>query len=163
MPPREALLIGALINHPQLLESRCEEIAELTLAAPALQRLRDALLELLAEGLPLDPLSVRSHLSTIGLESAVAALDRAVARTGDKFARRDADAGEAETGWRHALALHESLVGLPRELQVALEAWRREPSEAAWGRIVELQRRLARGLAESLAESHATEPGRSSY
>jgi hypothetical protein len=59
--------------------------------------------------------------------------------------------------------LHEAQVGLPRELQVALEAWRREPSEEAWGRIVELQERLARGLAESLADSTASDPGGSSY
>jgi DNA primase len=163
MPPREALLVGALINHPCLLEACYEDIARLTLTAPALQRLLDALLALLSEGFPLDPVSVRSHLRTTGLDSVVAALDRAIARTGDKFARREADAGEAEAGWRHALALHEAQVGLPRELQVALEAWRREPSEEAWGRIVELQERLARGLAESLADSTASDPGGSSY
>jgi DNA primase len=149
LPPREALLIGALINHPWLLESCCEEIAGLALTAPALHRLRDALLELLSEGIPLDPLRLRAHLSTTGLASAVAALDRAVARTSDKFARREADAGEAEAGWRHALALHEAQVGLPRELRAAVEAWGREPSEEAWGRIMELQHRRARGLTES--------------
>ena len=148
-PLREALLIGALVNHPRLLESCCEDIAKLTLTAPALHRLRDALLALLSEGIPLDPMNVRSHLSSTGLDSAVAALDRAVARTSDKFARREAEAGEAEAGWRHALALHEAQVGLPRELRVAVEAWGREPSEEAWGRIMELQHRLARGLAES--------------
>jgi DNA primase len=149
LPPREALLIGALINHPWLLEGCCEEVASLALTAPALQRLRDALLGLLSEGIPLDAISLRSHLSTTGLASALAALDRAVARTSDKFARREADAGEAEAGWRHALALHEAQVGLPRELLVAVEAWGREPSEEAWGRIMELQDRRARGLTES--------------
>jgi DNA primase len=94
-------------------------------------------------------MSVRSHLSTTGLDGAVAALDRALARTSDKFARREAEAAVAEAGWRHALALHEAQVGLPLELKVAVEAWGREPSEEAWGRIMELQHRLARGL-----ESH---------
>ena len=48
LPPREVLLIRTLLNHPWLLEARCEEIAELTLTSPPLARLRDALLELLA-------------------------------------------------------------------------------------------------------------------
>jgi hypothetical protein len=40
-------------------------------------------------------------------------------------------------------------VGLPFELKVAVQAWEKDPSEDAWGRIMELQHRLARGL-----ESH---------
>jgi hypothetical protein len=35
---------------------------------------------------------------------------------------------------------------LPFELRVAVEAWERDPSEETWGRIMELQHRLARGL-----------------
>jgi DNA primase len=146
LPPREALLIGAVVNHPWLLESCWEELERLKLIAPSLDRLRKALLDLAAEGAPLDPSRVRSHLSENGLDSVVAALDRVVARTSDKFARCEADAGEAEAGWRHALALHEAQVGLPQELQDAVEAWEREPSEEAWGRIVELQQRRAREL-----------------
>jgi DNA primase len=146
IPPREALLLGTLLNHPWLLESCWEEIDKLKVTSPALDRLRKALLDLAAEGIPLDPMRIRSHLSSTGLDGAVAALDRAVTRTSDKFARRDADAGEAEAGWRHALALHEAQVGLPRELQDALEAWGRDPSEEVWGRIVELQQRRAREL-----------------
>jgi len=146
LPPREALLMAALLNHPWLLESCWEEIERLRLTSTALDRLRRALLDLAAEGIPLDPMRVRSHLSENRLDGGVAALDRAVARTSDKFARREADAGEAEAGWRHALALHEAQVGLPHELQEAVEAWGREPSEEAWGRIVELQHRRAREL-----------------
>jgi DNA primase len=149
LPPRESLLIGALINHPWLLESSCEDVAKLTLTSLPLGQLRKALLDLLSEGHPLDPSSVRSHLSGIGLEGAVAALDRAIARGSDRFARREADAGEAEAGWRHTLALHEAQVSVPLELQIAVEAWERDPSEEAWGRIMELQHRLARGLAEA--------------
>jgi DNA primase len=137
------LLIGAVVNHPWLLESCWEELERLKLIAPSLDRLRKALLDLGAEGAPLDPSRVRSHLSENGLDSVVAALDRVVARTSDKFARCEADAGEAEAGWRHTLALHEAQVGLPHELQEAVEAWGRDPSEEAWGRIVELQHRRA--------------------
>jgi len=149
MPPREVLLVGALVNHPGLIESCCEEIAELKLTSAPLQRLKQALLGLLSDGMPLDHATVRTHLTASGLDSVIAALERAMAQTSDKFARPEAGASEAEAGWRHAFALHEVQVALPLELQLAERAWRLEQSEEAWDRIVELQERLGRGLAQA--------------
>ena len=63
-PPREALLMLALVNHPWLLEQQCEEVAELTLTSAPLERLRQALLALLSTGNPLDSVSVRSTSAT---------------------------------------------------------------------------------------------------
>jgi DNA primase len=148
MPPREVLLVGALVNHPWLIESFCEEVAELKLTSAPLRRLKDALLGLLSDGAPLDHTTVRTHLSASGLDSVLAALERAMAQTSDKFARPDAGASEAEAGWRHAFALHEVQVTLPLELQLAERAWRVEQSEEAWERIMELQDRLGRGLVQ---------------
>jgi DNA primase len=148
-PPREALLVGALVNHPHLLELYCEDIAELKLTCVPLQRLKQTLLDLLSAGLALDPASVRTHLTGVGLESVIGAVDRALAHTSDKFARPEAGASEAEAGWRHAFALHETQVAVPLELQLAERAWRMEQSEEAWERIMELQDRLGRGLAQA--------------
>jgi DNA primase len=149
MPPREVLLVGALVNHPGLIESCCEEIAELKLTSVPLQRLKDALLALLSDGAPLDHATVRTHLSASGLDGVVAALERAMAQTSDKFARPEAGASEAEAGWRHAFALHEVQVALPLELQFAERAWRLEQSQEAWERIMELHERLGRGLMQA--------------
>jgi DNA primase len=148
LPPREVLLVGALLNHPWLIESHCEAIAELKLTSVSLQPLKEALLGLLSDGIPLDHDSVRSHLSASGFASVVAAVDRAMTLTSDKFARPEAGASEAEAGWRHAFALHETQVVLPMELQLAERAWRTDQSEEAWERIVELHDRLGRGLAQ---------------
>jgi hypothetical protein len=115
-------------------------------------RLRNALLELLSAGNPLDSVSVRSHLSTIGLESAIAVAERAITHKSDKFVAGDAEAGEVEAGWRHVLALHETQIGLPMALQAAERAWGADPNEAAWARILELQDRMAR-------RSEAEDPG----
>jgi DNA primase len=149
LPPREVLLVGALINHPWLLEHHCEDIAGLTLISPPLQRLKAALLALLGDRAPLDPADLRTHLSASGLDSVVAAVDRAMAQTSDKFARTEAGASEAEAGWRHAFALHETQVALPLELELAEQAWRTDQSDEAWERIMELHGRLARGIAEA--------------
>jgi DNA primase len=153
LPPREALLLAALINHPWLLERHCEAVAGLTLTCEPLRRLKEALLGLLSDGGPLDHATVRSHLSSSGLDSVIAAIDRAMAVRSDKFVRREAGASEAEAGWRHALALHDIQVALPLELKLAERAWRQEQTEEAWERILELQDRLTRGLAETPALS----------
>jgi DNA primase len=144
IPAREALLIGTLLNHPWLLERHCEEIAELSLTSAPLIRLRQALLDMLSLGGPLDSVNVRSQLTTSGLGSVLAVAERALTHKSDKFVEPDAEAGEVEAGWRHALALHESQVGLRLALQTAAQAWDSEPNEETWARIMELQDRLAR-------------------
>ena len=149
-PPREALLMITLVNHPWLLEEHCEEVAALHLTALPLVRLRDALLGLLAGGKPLDSASVRSHLSSVGLGGAVAIAEKAVSHKSDKFASAGAEAADVEAGWRHAFALHETQVGLQLALKAAGEAWANDPCEAAWTRIAELQAEIARrGEAEA--------------
>ena len=143
-PPREALLILTLVNHPWLLEQQCEAVAELTLTSAPLARLRDALLDILSGGNPLDTALVRSHLSTVGLDGAMAVAERAITHKSDKFAAADAEAGDVEAGWRHLLALHDSQVGLRLALEAAERAWETDPGEAAWARIVELQEQAAK-------------------
>jgi DNA primase len=142
LPAREALLMVTLLNHPTLVEAHCEEVAELTLTAPPLVRLRDALLELLTRNIALDRAEVRSQLTTLGLDKVIAMAERAITHPSDRFAHAQTDVAEAEAGWRHAVALHQAQVGLKRELEGALREWQADPSEEAWGRIAELQRRI---------------------
>ena len=143
-PPREALLVLTLINHPWLLEEHCEAIAALHLTAMPLIRIREVLLDLVASGKALDSASVRTHLKSAGLESAVAIAERAISHKSDKFASVEAETADVEAGWRHMLALHETQVGLRLALKAAEEAWAEEASEAAWARIAVLQAEIAR-------------------
>ena len=144
LPAREALLVRTLLNHPWLLEAHCEDVAKLALSAPPLARLRDALLELLARNISLEREEVRTQLSNSGLVKMVALADRAATHKSDKFAEPEAEASMVEEGWRHAFALHQAQVGLKQALALAEHDWLAEPTEAAWCRIVEIQRRLAR-------------------
>lgn len=146
LPAREALLIVTLLNHPWLLEARCEEVAELGLTSPPLERLRNALLELLARSISLDSGQMRSQLTALGLDKVVAMAERAITHRSDKFAQANTDCASVESGWRHALALHQAQSGVKRALDAAEREWRANPSEEAWARIAELQQRLAGGL-----------------
>jgi DNA primase len=146
VPAREALLMVTLLNHPWLLEAHCEQVAEITLTSKPLARLREALLQVLSSHTDLERAELRTHLSNLGVDKVIAMAERAITHKSDKFAEPDAEAREAEAGWRHAVALHESQVGLRRALEAAEQAYRAEPSEDALARILEIHDRLGRGL-----------------
>jgi DNA primase len=146
LPAREALLIRTLLNHPWLLESYCEQVAELVLTSPPLARLRDALLELLARNIALERQELRTQLTTLGLEKVIAMTDQTVSHRSDKFAEPEAQPFEVETGWRHALAMHETQLGAKRALAAAESDWRRDPSQESIDQIAEIQHRLAQGV-----------------
>jgi DNA primase len=146
LPAREALLIVTLLNHPWLLEARCEEVAELGLTSPPLARLRDALLELLARSNALDRGEARSQLTALGLDKVIAMAERAITHRSDKFAQADTDPASVESGWRHALALHQAQFGVKRALDSAEREFRANPGDETWARIAELQQRLADGF-----------------
>jgi DNA primase len=144
LPPREVLLIRTLLNHPWLLEARCEEIAELTLTSSPLARLRDGLLDLLARNASLEREELRAQLSSLGLDKILAMVERASTHKSDRFAEPEAASAEVEAGWGDAVAIHETQVGLRQELQAAEQAWATDPSEETWQRIAEIQGRLSR-------------------
>jgi DNA primase len=146
LPAREALILCTLLNHPLLLEARCEDVAELALTAPPLALLRDALLSLLAQHSSLDREEMRTQLTKLGLDKVVAMAERAISHRSDKFAQADSDPASVESGWSHAVALHQAQVGLRRALDAAEREWRSDPSPEAWSRIAELQQRLASGI-----------------
>ena len=142
LPAREALLIRTLLNHPWLLEAQCEEVAALTLTSRPLAQLRDALLEIVADNGPLDIAALRDQLAKRGLDKVVATADRADTHKGDRFAEPGTPPDEVETGWRHAMALHEKQVGLRGALEAAERDYHAEQSEEALARILEIQHRL---------------------
>ena len=145
LPPREALLMVTLLNHPWLLEARCEQIAELPLTSRPLAGLRDAMLELLARNIALDRAQMRTQLSLLGLEKVVALAERAITHKSDKFAEPDTEASEVEAGWQHAVELHEAQAGLKRSRQAADQ--QADLTEETLSTILEFQERLTRGSA----------------
>ncbi len=150
-PPREALLVKTLINHPWLVEEHAEEIAAMTLTSKPLAGLRDAILGTQAVDNNLDSARLRSQLSGTGLDKVVNLVERSVTHRSDRFAEPEAPRAEVEVGWRHALALHERQVGLQKSLEAAVQAYHRDGSEDALARICEIQGLLARASVQALS------------
>ncbi len=69
---RDTLLLALAINHPTLLAEWLEELAALPLALAEHQRLREALIDSLAEAPDLDSGRLARHLSSLGLGDALA-------------------------------------------------------------------------------------------
>jgi DNA primase len=128
-----------LINHPWLIEDHAERLAGIEFTASAAIELRDAVLAALVEQIPLDSAGIRNHLSRVGLSHVVALVERAITHRGDKFAEPEADKEAVETGWCHAVALHEKQVGLRRDLVVAEQRYLEELSEDAYERLLEIK------------------------
>lgn len=145
LPPREVLLMRTLLNHPWLLEQECELIAELAITGQPLAQLRDAMLAAVGMDASLDTSSLRTHLHGVGLGPILAALDRSSHRS-DRFAEPDAGHDEVEKGWKHAVALHQTQVGLKRALADAERAFLSDQSEDAWARILELREMIEKGM-----------------
>jgi DNA primase len=149
-PPREALLLKTLINHPWLIDTHAEEIAAVAFASAPLARLRDAILGSQAIENDLDSARLRSQLSGTGLGRVVSLVERSVTHRSDRFAEPDAPRAEVEAGWRHTLALHERQ-GLQKSLDAAVQAYHRDGSEDALARICEIQGLLARASESPLS------------
>lgn len=142
-PPREALLIKTVLNHPWLIEEHAEAIAAMELGSAPVARLRDAVLAAHALENTLDSSALRSQLSVSGLDKVIDLVERSVTHRSDRFAEPDAPRAEVEVGWRHALALHERQLGLQKSLEAAVQAYHQDGSEDALARICEIQGLLA--------------------
>ena len=145
VPAREALIVATLLFHPWLLSQDSELIASITFSSAPVARLRDALLSVAADDISLDTQMLATHLDQLGLAKVVALVKRAITHRGDKFAHPGADQAIVETGWRHAVELHQQQVELGRQLDAAEQAWNRDVgNEDAFARICEIKAQLNR-------------------
>lgn len=142
VPPREALLVKTLLNHPWLIEEHSEILAELPFAANALAALRDQILAVHAITNSLDRVTLRSQLSKTGVSKVVDLAERTITHSSDRFAEPEASATEVEAGFRHILALHQRQDSLERMLKATEEAWYRDCTEEAWARLSEIKHQI---------------------
>lgn len=69
---RDAALLALVVNHPTLLAGSLEEVAAVELAGAELSRLRQGIIDVLAEAPDLDSETLKRHLSALGLGDALA-------------------------------------------------------------------------------------------
>ncbi|MGE4219142.1 MAG: DNA primase [Alphaproteobacteria bacterium] len=101
---QQQIVLAALINHPELLDTFGEDIADLGLDDD-LDRLRQALHHCYSAFPGLDAANLKGHLSTTEFTGLIGALLSNGVYVHARFARVDASLTEAQEGLRHTIGL----------------------------------------------------------
>jgi DNA primase len=139
LPPREALILMAVVNHPWLLEHHAEEFAALEFLNPDAEQLRRAVLDAVADAAAADAHVVRAKIAGGGLDAVLVRVEAAITHGSDWPARSGAAADDVAQWWSHVVTLHRKQRTLNRELKDAERALGEEPTDAnlAWLRDVQ--------------------------
>jgi DNA primase len=148
LPAREALILLALVNHPWLLDTHAEEVAELEFLNPDADMLRRAILDAAAVhagSAPQENLNQDLRAVIAGREhgALLARIERALTHTADWPARAGAAEDDVRQWWAHVVTLHRKCRTLNRELKDAERALGDDPSEQNFAWLRDVQGRLS--------------------
>lgn len=134
MSDREALIVLALMNHPELLGLEAEDLAGLDFEHPGARAIRDVLLDAMAEGVALEPTVLRARAERAGLGPVLETLSAAATRNHRWALGPYADPIKLAGTLRQAVILHRKSRTLNSELRAAERALAEEESDAnlAW-------------------------------
>jgi DNA primase len=139
---RERLLILGVVNHPDLLDRYAEEFAAVEFSSPELDRLRAEILDTAAHCVPLDRRTLWNQLDNGGMRGLIEGLKTGLAHKSDWFVESSAAPVDAETGWRHMLALHRKSLTLQKELMAAELAAAQDGSDENYQRLKEIRMQI---------------------
>ncbi len=144
LPPREALILVAACNHPWLIESHAEELADIEFLNADADLLRRAMLEAAAASLdPVTPDALRAALLARECGPMLARIEAALTHIADWPAREGAADEDIRQWWNHVLTLHHKSRTLNKELKEAERALGEEPSEQNFARLQDVRARLS--------------------
>jgi len=154
LPPREALILVAVIHHPWLLEHHAEEFSELEFLNPDTDHLRRAVLDAATDGpnggqndahhAPhIDAEGLRAAIAARGLTGVLDRVEAAITHTSDWPAQAGASADDVAQWWTHVVALHRRQRTLNKELKDAERALGEEPTDANLAWLRDVQGRLS--------------------
>jgi DNA primase len=161
MPARDALILVAVVNHPSLIETHAEELAELEFRHPDADLLRRAILEVDIGHHTPDAKGMRASLAASGLNPVLMRIEAAITHGSDWPAREGAAQIDVAQWWNHVVTLHRKQRTLNRELKEAEHALGQEPTDANLAWLRDVQGRLsALDGAEALIEGFGISSGR---
>ena len=140
--PREAAIIVTLVNHPALIETRMEALAALDFASPATRGIMNAMLDLVGRDHDISAEELGAALGARGFGEALERMGGLLKAQGVWQSAVETAALDAETGLKHALALHYKSVQLNRELKAAELALGDDPSEETFERLRDIQNQI---------------------
>lgn len=154
----EGLMVLTMLNHPDLLDAYCEEFSRLEIRVPALDRLRNEIIDIAALHAPLEREALTDHLVSRGLADIAQRLWDGAAVAGDRFATVAASLEEAETGFLHTLARHRRTITLEAEFRAAERALADEMNEENWARLQAIHAQMQMDERPELPDEIANSP-----
>jgi DNA primase len=140
--PREGVILVSLINHPSLAEARLEALADLEFSSPAARRLFATMLELIMADHDISGADLKAALGARGFGPDIERMEGLLARQGVWQSGAEIAPLDAETGLKHALALHYKSVQLNKDLKAAEVALGVDPSEETFERLRDIQNQI---------------------
>jgi DNA primase len=140
--PREAAIIVSLVNFPTLAESRMEALAELEVTTPVARQVLASLLDIVTMDHEIDGQALAAALGVRGFGEAIERMRLLLARQGVWQTAMEIAEIDAETGLKHALALHYKSVRLNRDLKAAELALGADPSEESFEKLRDIQNQI---------------------
>jgi DNA primase len=161
--PREAAIIIGLVNFPALTENRMEDLAELEFSTPAARQVLAALLDIVTVDHEITGQVLAEALGARGFGPALEHMRLLLARQGVWQTGAEIAQIDAETGLKHALALHYKSVRLNRDLKAAELALGADPSEESFEKLRDIQNQITTvDGTEALIEGFGSLSGRAS-
>jgi DNA primase len=139
---REALILLAVVNHPWLLETHAEDLAELEFRHGDGERLRRSILDATA-GHVLTSAELRAAINGRDLGTLLARVESTITHPSDWPARDGAAEEDVSLWWTHVVSLHRKSRTLHKELKDAELALGTDPSEENLAWLRDVQGRLA--------------------
>jgi DNA primase len=158
---REALILQAALNHPWLLHDHLEDIAEVEFRFGEAEKVKVALLDIIAHGGAPDRESLAAELARRGLGEAAHRIEKAITTPSVWGARPEAAPADVLMTWKQLIALHRQWHSLIKELKDAEQALGRDPTEANYSWLQDVKARLSviEGT-EALVEGFGSSSGR---
>ena len=158
---REALILQAVLNHPWLLHDHLEDMAEVEFRFREAEKVKVALIDIVAHGGAPDRESLAAELERRGLAEAVHRIEKAITTASVWGARPEAAGADVLMTWKQLITLHRQWHSLVKELKEAEQALGRDPTEANYSWLQDVKARLSViDGTEALVEGFGASSGR---
>jgi DNA primase len=143
IPRREALILLAVANHPWLAHDHLEELAEIEFRHADTQKLKGALLDLLAHDGETDAEGLKAQLAARGHGDLVGRIQKAITTPDVWGARAEAAPDDVLMTWKQLVALHRQWHSLIKELKDAEQALGQDSTDANYSWLQDVKARLS--------------------
>jgi DNA primase len=143
IPRREALILQAVANHPWLAHDHLEELSAIEFRHADTQRLKGALIDLLAHDGELDAEALNAQLAARGYVDLLGRIQKAITTPDVWGAGPQAAPEDVLMTWKQLVALHRQWHSLIKELKDAEQALGQESNEANYSWLQDVKARLS--------------------